>query len=96
MSYVSFKKLISAALAAAVTISGSIITPATQLIGAKAEDEMKYEFEDAKSQGAIIYAGGDSEVDMSKQPEGTDLSGFSGKGFAYLEQKGTALQVCMK
>ncbi len=93
MSYVSFKKLISAALAAAVTISGSIITPATQLIGAKAEDEMKYEFEDAKSQGAIIYAGGDSEVDMSKQPEGTDLSGFSGKGFAYLEQKGTALQV---
>ncbi|WP_242836521.1 glycosyl hydrolase [Ruminococcus flavefaciens] len=58
-----------------------------------AENVLKYEFEDGKTSGGKIHADGASDVKMSDFPEGTDLSGFSGKGFAYLDQKGTTLSV---
>lgn len=58
-----------------------------------AEEVLKYEFEDGKTSGGKIHADGASDVKMSDFPEGTDLSGFSGKGFAYLDQKGTTLSV---
>ena len=58
-----------------------------------AEEILKYEFEDGKTSGGKIHADGASDVKMSDFPEGTDLSGFSGKGFAYLDQKGTTLSV---
>ncbi|MDO4862752.1 MAG: glycosyl hydrolase [Ruminococcus sp.] len=93
MSLVSFKKMVSAALAAAVAFSGSVLAPADILTNANAEDVMKYEFEDAKADGAKLYTDGINGVDFSDHPEGLDLSGYSGKGFAYLDQKGTSLQV---
>ncbi|WP_431767975.1 glycosyl hydrolase [Ruminococcus flavefaciens] len=58
-----------------------------------ADEVLKYEFEDGKTSGGKIHADGASDVKMSDFPEGTDLSGFSGKGFAYLDQKGTTLSV---
>ena len=58
-----------------------------------ADDVLRYEFEDGKTSGGKIHADGASDVKMSDFPEGTDLSGFSGKGFAYLDQKGTTLSV---
>ena len=58
-----------------------------------AENVLKYEFEDGKTSGGKIHADGASDIKMSDFPEGTDLSGFSGKGFAYLDQKGTTLSV---
>ena len=49
MRSVSFKKIVSAALAAAVTFTGSISAP-IDLFSANAEDVMKYEFEEAKAE----------------------------------------------
>ena len=54
---------------------------------------LKYEFEEGKTEGGKIYADGASGVKLEDFPEDTDLSGFSGKGFAYLDQKGTTLSV---
>lgn len=58
-----------------------------------ADNVLKYEFEDGKTSGGKIHANGASDVKMGDFPEDTDLSGFSGKGFAYLDQKGTTLSV---
>lgn len=93
MSFVSFKKMVSAALTAAVALSGSVAAPVNIFTNANAEDIMKYEFEEAKADGAKLYKDGTTGVDFGDFPEGLDLSGFSGKGFAYLDQKGTSLQI---
>ena len=93
MSFVSFKKMVSAALTAAVAFSGSVAAPVNIFTNANAEDIMKYEFEEAKADGAKLYKDGTTGVDFGDFPEGLDLSGFSGKGFAYLDQKGTSLQI---
>lgn len=76
--------------AAAVSIPSALEKPS----GVSAADTVfRYEFEDGKTSGGKLYVNGDSDVDMGDFPEGTDLSGFSGKGFAYLDQKGTTLSV---
>lgn len=93
MSLLSFNKIVSAALAVAVTFSGSSVFPVKTLTNANAEDIMKYEFEEAKADGAKLYTDGINGVDFNDFPEGLDLSGYSGEGFAYLDQKGTSLQV---
>lgn len=86
-------KVLSAVTALVLTTAA--VMPASFLTDkASAEDNsVKYEFEDGKTEGGKIYANGDSDVDMSDWPEGTDLSGFSGKGFAYLDQKNTTVSV---
>lgn len=58
-----------------------------------ADSVLRYEFEDGKTSGGKIHANGASDVKMEDFPEDTDLSGFSGKGFAYLDQKGTTLSI---
>ena len=93
MSLLSFKKTAAALLAAAVTFSGEIIAPMKMFTQAVAEDNMKYEFEEAKSEGAKLYTNGTEGVNYDDFPEGLDLDGFSAKGFAYLDQKGTSLQM---
>ena len=93
MILVSIKKMAAAFLAAAVTFSGSVTAPINLFTQASAEDTMKYEFEEAKAEGAKLYTNGTEGVNFGDFPEGLDLDGFSGKGFAYLDQKGTSLQV---
>ncbi|MBQ6034942.1 MAG: glycoside hydrolase, partial [Ruminococcus sp.] len=58
-----------------------------------ADNVLKYEFEDGKTSGGKIHSNGVSDVKLGDFPEDTDLSGYSGKGFAYLDQKGTTLSV---
>ena len=58
-----------------------------------AENIVKYEFEDGITEGGKIHADGVSDVKLGDFPENTDLSGFSGKGFSYLDQKGTTVGV---
>ena len=69
-------------------------SPAKPLpFAAAADTVLKYEFEDGMTSGGKIHANGASDVKLGDFPEDTDLSGFSGKGFAYLDQKGTTLSV---
>ncbi|MBP5430687.1 glycosyl hydrolase [Ruminococcus sp.] len=58
-----------------------------------ADTILKYEFEDGETSGGKIHANGASDVKMGDFPDDTDLSGYSGKGFAYLDQKGTTLTI---
>lgn len=88
----------SACTVAAAFIAASAMTfPSSAMKTAKsavaADSVMKYEFEDGKTSGGKIHANGASDVKLGDFPENTDLSGFSGKGFAYLDQKGTTLSV---
>ena len=85
-------KFLSAA-SALILSANSAAVPAGNMYDIAADDSVKYEFEDGKTEGGKIYSNGDSDVDLSDWPEGTDLSGFSGKGFSYLDQKGTTVSV---
>jgi len=58
-----------------------------------ADTVLKYEFEDGKTSGGKLHTNGVSDVKLGDFPEDTDLTGFSGKGFAYLDQKGTTLNI---
>lgn len=58
-----------------------------------AAETLKYEFENGKATQCFIYPNGLSDVPEDKIAEGSDLSGFSGKGFAYLDQKNSTLTV---
>lgn len=93
MSYVSFKRIVSAALAAAITAAGTSLSSIAGISSANAEDIMKYEFEDGKTSGGKIYSEGVKGVKTEDFPEDTDLSNYSGKGFSYLDQKGTTVSV---
>ncbi len=60
----------------------------------KAEDVLKYEFEDGATSGGKIYTEGwvgNTQEDGSG--EEMDVTGFSGTGFSYLDQKGTTVSV---
>lgn len=76
--------------AAAVGIPSAFEKPS---VVSAADTVFRYEFEDGKTDGGKLYVNGDSDVDMEGLPTETDLSGFSGKGFAYLDQKNTTLSV---
>ncbi len=93
MSYVSFKRIVSATLAAAMTFAGSSAQLFANTTAANAEDIMKYEFEEGKTSGGKLFTEGVKGVVLSDFPENMDLSNFSGKGFSYLDQKGTTVYV---
>ena len=77
-------KIVSAV--SALVLAAVAVSPVSTLTYRAAADDgsVKYEFEDGKTEGGKIYANGAGDVDMSDWPEGTDLTGFSGKGFAQL------------
>ncbi len=77
--------------AAAMTFPISPMKPPKSAVAA--DTVLKYEFEDGKTSGGKIHANGASDVKLGDFPADTDLSRFSGKGFAYLDQKGTTLSV---
>ncbi|MDE6784776.1 MAG: glycoside hydrolase [Ruminococcus sp.] len=84
----NISELTSAVLAA--VISAVSITSAIPV--SAADNVMKYEFEDGIISGGAVYSGAD-DIPADKMPENADFSGFSGNGFAYLDQKGTTLSV---
>ena len=83
---------VAAAFIAASAIS-FLSAPEVPEKAAAADTILKYEFEDGETSGGKIHENGASDVKMGDFPEDTDLSGFSGKGFAYLDQKGTTLTI---
>ena len=86
----------SAGMALATVIAAASISfaPQAPVSSAVSDNVQKYEFEDGSTQGGKIYSNGLDGFDKKKDlPEDTDLSGFSGKGFAYLDQKNTTLSI---
>lgn len=88
-------RTVSTALAAFLLCSAvSFPTGTKNAVKSTAADNVqKYEFEDGKTEGGKIHANGVSDVKLGDYPEDTDLTGFSGSGFSYLDQKGTAVSV---
>ena len=84
-------KIAAAALTA--LMAASAVNAVVPLAASSAETVQKYEFEDGKTSGGKIYANGTEGVKLGDFPKDTDLSGFSGKGFSYLDQKGTTVSV---
>lgn len=82
-------KYVSLITAAAALLSAVGSFPA---VSAAETDVLKYEFEDGATSGGAFYSS-ESDIPKDKIPEGADFSGFSGGGFAYLDQKGTTLSV---
>ena len=85
------EKIAAAAITALMAVSS--VTASVPAVISAAESVQKYEFEDGKTDGGKIYANGTEGVKLGDFPKDTDLSGFSGKGFSYLDQKGTTVSV---
>lgn len=90
------KKRYACTVAAAFIAASAMSFPSDMTVRKEAlaaDDALKYEFEDGKTEGGKIYQNGVAGVDLSDWPKETDLSNFSGKGFSYLDQKGTTISV---
>lgn len=82
------------ALAAVVAAAGSPFSPLPPEASAAGDTVLKYEFEDGSTNGGKIYANGMEDFDKAKDfPAETKFDTYSGKGFAYLDQKSTTLSV---
>lgn len=88
------KKLISAVLVTSMLANFYSATSLNTTHEVLADStEQKYEFEDGKTEGGKIYSDGINGVKKEDFPEETDLTNYSGKGFSYLDQKGTTVSV---
>lgn len=83
----------TAAALTAIMAASSVTASVPAVITAAEPTVQKYEFEDGMTSGGKIHANGASNVKKEDFPENTDFSGFSGKGFSYLDQKGTTVSV---
>lgn len=83
------KSVLSLLLAAALTAPAVAIPT-----GVSAEELQKYEFEDGIITGGKLHTEGwKGNTAEDGTGEDYDMTGFSGDGFAYLEQKGTSISV---
>lgn len=85
---------VGTALAAVIAAAGIDLPAAPPAQVSAAEAVLKYEFEDGATQGGKIYGTGMEGFDKAKDiPAETKIDTFSGKGFSYLDQKGTTVSV---
>ena len=77
-------KRISSFLAAAAFAAAAAI-PSVPAVSTEAADVIHIEFEDGSTEGGKIYT--------DPSDEKMDLTGYFGKGYSYLDQKGTTLTV---
>ncbi len=76
-----------------MAVTAGMPAPSPQTVSASVQ-ELKYEFEDGATSGGKIHTEGwigNTQDDGSG--EEMDLTGFSGSGFSYLDQKGTTVSV---
>ncbi|MBR3760454.1 MAG: glycoside hydrolase [Ruminococcus sp.] len=88
--------MFSTAIAAAVLLTGTSFSPlAPEKNTVSAEtDVLKYEFEDGSTSGGKIHTEGwKGNTQEDGSGDEMDLTGFSGTGFSYLDQKGTTVSV---
>ena len=86
-NYIKKSLTVFSALVTALSLTGGLA-----VVTAAEASVQKYEFEDGETSGGAIY-NSLSDVPADKMPENADFSGYSGNGFAYLDQKGTTLSV---
>ncbi|MGN0579303.1 MAG: glycosyl hydrolase [Ruminococcus sp.] len=90
------KKLKNAACAmVTAALAGSCVSLPGSAADVKSDAEaVKYEFEDGSNNGGEIYTEGwKGNTQEDGSGEEMDLTGFSGSGFFYLDQKGTTVSV---
>lgn len=90
------KKLKNAACAmVTAALAGSCVSLPGSAADVKSDAEaVKYEFEDGSNNGGEIYTEGwKGNTQEDGSGEEMDLTGFSGSGFSYLDQKGTTVSV---
>lgn len=88
------KRSVCTALAAGMTFAYAPIAPSVSGDKAMAADVQKYEFEDGKTSGGKMYTEGwKGNTQEDGSGEEMDMTNFSGKGFSYLDQKGTTVSV---
>lgn len=82
------------AIIAAAAFAAAAVSPVMPTVTSGADKVLKYEFEDGNTEGGKIFtegwAGNTSE---DGEGEEMDMTGFSGTGFSYLDQKGTTVSV---
>lgn len=87
---------VSLSLAAAVLTAGTAfvsLAPEKNVVSAETET-LKYEFENGSVSGGKIHSEGwKGNTKEDGSGEEMDLTGFSGNGFSYLDQKGTTVSV---
>ena len=83
------------AVIAAIMACSAIAPSAVSLSeGSKDGNVQLYEFENGKTSGGKIFSNGTTGLKRGDDwSDETDLSNFSGKGFSYLDQKGTTVSV---
>ncbi|MBR5514059.1 MAG: glycoside hydrolase [Ruminococcus sp.] len=86
-NYIKKSLTVFSALVTALSLTGGLA-----VVTATEASVQKYEFEDGETSGGAIY-NSLADVPADKMPENADFSGYSGNGFAYLDQKGTTLSV---
>lgn len=89
----AFTKLISAAAALVLSANAAALPVNYDVAKSSDDGSVKYEFEDGKTDGGKIYSDGLNGLDLSDWPADADFTGFSGKGFSYLDQKGTTVSL---
>ena len=87
-------KTVSAVVAAIIAASAVVPSAVTYPVTAAGGNVQIYEFENGKTSGGKIFSNGTEGLKRGGDwSDATDLSNFSGKGFSYLDQKGTTVSV---
>lgn len=90
MKLAMYKRLLGVALSGMLAVSSAPLLPEADA----AETVLKYEFEDGTVSGGEIYTEGwKGNTQEDGLGEEMDLTGFSGTGFSYLDQKNTTVSV---
>lgn len=90
-----FKKSTSAVLAAALSVCAlAVPSNSADKTSSAADSVLKYEFEDGSVSGGKVHTEGwKGNTQEDGSGEDFDMTKFSGKGFSYLDQKGTSVSV---
>lgn len=88
------RRTLCMSLGAAVLAGCTSLAPPEAYAAVESSDVLVYEFEDGATSGGKIHTEGwKGNTQEDDSGEEMDLTGFSGTGFSYLDQKGTTVSV---
>ncbi len=88
------RRTLCMSLGAAVLAGCTSLAPPEAYAAVESSDVLVYEFEDGATSGGKIHTEGwKANTQEDGSGEEMDLTGFSGTGFSYLDQKGTTVSV---
>ncbi|MDD6059116.1 MAG: glycosyl hydrolase [Ruminococcus sp.] len=90
----NIRRTLCMSLGAAVLAGCTSLAPPEAYAAVESSDVLVYEFEDGATSGGKIHTEGwKGNTQEDGSGEEMDLTGFSGTGFSYLDQKGTTVSV---